>query len=465
MNLNKIKSSALNYSELLAIILLIITFIYIRFMAIYKSSTGYDFADTPSYFIFSLKEPVRMPLITLLFSQLQYFGAITILQVTLSSIAWVFLAIGIYFFSPKFQFLGLILVLSLGVTSSVVELDTLILSESLTVSFLILAIGSLIFFLRYKNFFWISTHFLFIILFSQIKQSSLYLGLLWIILFSILIFFLELDKKVRMKLTILLMPTYFVYFITVNIIGENSLHNRQVSSTLIVEKSFFSEDLRNYWFSQGFPPQALLVYSGDPTGMIPIELVRNLITVKAWEKKTEDNPSFRLLKDKPSFAFIAPVYPEYFIENYGYLNSIFPPLASGTQYAINQAFRDGRYPSEKIPWMQNWTLPSLFWWSRDFNIQKFILLFFNVNILIFALFTFRKKPILDRRSVFILFFILWLQAAIWANWLTAPYRYERYLAPYAIGLRAIFVVVLIVNLYLIQNYIKSLTKKQLDKYV
>ncbi len=464
MNFNKIKSLALNYSELLAIILLITTFIYIRFMAIYRSSTGYDFADTPSYFIFSLKEPVRMPLITLIFSQVQYFGAITILQVTLSSIAWIFLAIGIYFFSPKFKFFGLLLVLSLGVTSSVVELDTLILSESLTVSFLILAIGGLIFFLKYKNFFWISTHFIFIILFSQIKQSSLYLGLLWILLFSILIFILEFDKKIKIKLTVLLMPTFLIYFITSNIVGENSLHNRQLSNTLIIEKSFFTEDLREYWFSQGFPPQAFLTYAGMPYG-IPIEMVRELITIKAWEKNTENNPSYRLIKDRPSYALITPIYPEYFIENYGYLNSIFPPLASGTQYATNLAFRDGRYPSEKLPWMQNWTLPSLFWWSSDFNIQKFILLFLNINILIFALFTFRKNPILDKGSVFILFFILWLQAAIWANWLTAPYRYERYLAPYAIGLRAFFVAVLIVNLYLIQNYIKTLTKKHLDTSV
>jgi len=464
MNFNRIKSLALNYYEMLAIILLIITFIYIRFMAIYRSSTGYDFADTPSYFIFSLKEPVRMPLITLLFSQVQYFGAITLLQVTLSSIAWVFLAIGIYLFLPKFKFLGLLLVLSLGITSSVVELDTLILSESLTVSFLVLAIGSLIFFLKYKNFFWIYTHFVFIILFSQIKQSSLYLGLLWILLFSILILFLEFDKKIKIKLTILLMPTFLIYFITSNIVEENSLHNRQLSSTLIIEKSFFTEDLREYWFSQGFPPQAFLIYAGMPH-RIPIDMVRDLITIKAWEKNTENNPSYRLIKDRPSYAFIAPIYPEYFIENYGYLNSILPPLASGTQYAANQAFRDGRYPSEKLPWMQNWILPSLFWWSSDFHTQKFILIFLNVNFIIFALFTFRRKPIFNEVSVFILFFILWLQSAIWANWLTASYRYERYLAPYAIGLRAIFVIVLIVNLYLIQNYIKSLTKKRLDKSV
>jgi len=461
MNSNVKYLSFIKNIELLTIVTLIITFIYIRVSAVYQSSTGFDFADTPSYFIFSLKDPVRMPLITLLFSKIQYFGAITILQVILSSIAWVFLASSLYLFSPKFKFFGLLLVLSLGITSPVVELDTLILSESLTVSFLILALGSLVFYLKSKNFSWIFVHIIFILLFSQIKQSSVYLGLLWIFIFSTLIILYETDKNKKIKLAILLLPTFLIYFITLNIVGENSLHNRQLSNTLIIEKSFFTEELRDYWFGQGFPPQAFLIYAGMPYN-IPIEMVREQITVKAWEKNTEINPSYRLLKDQPTYALIAPIYPGYFIKNYGYLNSILPPLASGTQYAINQVYRDGRFPSEKLPWIENWTLPSLVWWSSEFTIQKYILLFLYINIFVFALLTFNKKPTNDSSSILLLFFVFWLHAAIWGNWLAAPYRYERYLAPYAIGLRGVSLVILLLNLYLVSLFVKSLIKKHIS---
>jgi hypothetical protein len=452
-------AETLKYVEATTILILSVAFIYTRLSAIYRSSTGFDFADSPSYFIFSLQEPVRMPLITFIFSQVQYFGGITLIQVALSSIAWIFLAFSIYLFAPRFKFFGFVLIISLGLTSPIVELDTLILSESFTVSFLIAAISSLILFLKYKSFFWLFIHIVFIVLFSQIKQSNLYLGFAWIVIFSILIFIYEFDKSTKIKLAILLFPIFSIYFITLQIVGENSLHNRQLSNTLIIEKSFFTEELRDYWFSQGFPPQAFLTYSGMPFG-IPIEMVRELITIKAWEKNTESNPSYRLLKDRPQYAIIAPVYPAYFIKNYGYLNSILPSLASGTQYAKNQAFRDGRYPSEKLPWMENWNMPTFFWWSDEFMSQKFILFILYTNILIFSIFSLYKKRQIGISAIFLLIFFLWLHAAIWGNWLTAPYRYERYLAPYAIGLRALSVAVLMLNLLLVQEYVRSLLARR-----
>lgn len=437
-----------------------ILFFLIRFNSIYREAAGYDFSDSNSYFIINFSDPVRMPLIAAIFSTLYYFGAINIFQVLVSSFAWIFLGISIFLYLKKFKLAGFILVLSLGLTTPVVELDTLILSESLTVSFLVLSIASLLLYLKYRSLPYALLHLLFMAFFSQMKQSSFYLALLWFFIFISMVYIENNNFKKNIKYSLYFAPFFLLYIFTMNIVGENSLHNRQLSSTLIIEKSFFSDELREYWFSQGFPPEAFLVYGSKPTD-IPIHMVRNLSSIRAWEMSTETNPSYRLLFDVPSFIFIAPILPRLYIDNYGYVNSIFPSLASGTNYVRNQDFRDGRYPGEKRDWISNWKLSSLFWWSNDFHLQRIILISIFLNFILFSTLTllYLKDRVKYLESSYLVIFINWLLLGVWANWLNAPYRYERYLAPSAIGLRVLFIVVLMINISLVLDIIKRTRSK------
>ena len=389
--------------EKISIALLLISFIIARFFTVYDSAPGYDFADSSSYFVFTLDEPIRMPLITFIFSKISYYGAITLLQVTLSSLAWVMLAISIYLYLPSLNFIGLLLVISLGLTTPIVELDTLLLSESLTISFLILALSYMFFYLKFKKLYLALIHIVFIFLFSQIKQSTLYLGLLWIVIFAILITIYELNKRQKFILLIFLAPILTLSFATHVLIGENTVHNRQLSSTLIIEKSFYTEELRNFWFLQGFPPEAFLVYASPPFD-IPIQMVRSLTTIKAWEKNTEPNPSYRLVREEPNFTLVAPLFPELFIENYGYLNSILPAIGSGTNYVEDQDFRDARFPEMKINWIKDWKLSKLFWWSDKFSMQKIILIFIFSNLLLFGFLSAKKSRKKSLGSLYLFIF-------------------------------------------------------------
>lgn len=421
----------------LGFLVLITSFFLARFFAVYNSAAGYDFADTSSYFLFKLDDPIRMPLITFIYSNIIYFGGITLIQSFFSSISWILLALSVYFFLPRVKWIGFMLILSLGVTTPIVELDTLLLSESFTISSLVLLIGSLLYYLKSKSIFSLLTHLFTIVLFAQFKQSSLYLALLWLGIFSIL-FFLE-KKTARDKIIYVLVFSLSVIFLLnlLKITGENLLHNRQLSSTVIIEKSFFDKDLRNYWFSQGYPPDAFLVYAGPPFD-IPIQMVRALPTVKAWENKTEPNPSLRIFLDKPLFPILAPIYPEYFISRYGYINSIFPPLASGTQYVKSQVFRDGRDIDVKSDWITEWNLPYLPWWSDEFQVQKVILILMAIVFILYALLNSKFTNLLTGSNTYLTLLTLWLLAGAWANWLTAAYKYERYLMPSSVGLRILF---------------------------
>ncbi len=459
MKLNNIKNfELLKKVEFISIAVLLTSFSLARFWTVYYAAPGYDFADTNSYFVFTLDDPIRMPLITFIFSRIEFYGAITIIQVILSSLAWVTLAISVYVYLPILKFLGLLLVLSLGLTTPVVELDTLLLSESLTISFLIFALSFMFLYLKFKKFYLAIIHLIFIVLYSQIKQSTLYLGLIWVLIFAILISIYELNKKEKFILLFFLTPLLSLFFLTHNLMGENSVHNRQLSTTLIIEKSFYSEKLRNYWFSQGFPPEAFLVYASPPFD-IPIQMVRSLTTVKAWEKNTEPNPSYRLFREKPQFALAAPLLPELFIENYGYVNSILPAIGSGTNYVENQDFRDARFPDLNLNWIENWKLSKLFWWSEDFGPQKAILIFIFFNLFIFSILSIKVVGSKVLNSPYFLMFTLWLLMGAWANWLTAAYRYERYLAPTSIGLRVISIALLIMNIFILKKFI---SRKSID---
>lgn len=460
----KIKSDILQNldSKLLINLLLTLSFVsffFARFFAVYDAGAGFDFADTPSYFVFSLNDPIRMPFLTFVFSNIKFFGAITLIQVIVGSFAWIFLSLSIYFLLPKFKYIGLLLILSLGITTPVVELDTLILSESLTITSLVLMMASLFIFLRKKSLLTAIFHILTVVIFSQMKQSSLYLAAAWLLIFLLLFLFERRTLKERVVIILISLLAFSNFFILFKITGENLVHNKQLSSTLIIEKSFYTEELREFWISQGYPAEAFLVYAGPPFD-IPINTIRNLPSLKSWEKNTESNPSYRLLKKKPLFALVAPAFPEIFIDNYGYVNSVFPSFASGTQYVINQDFRDGRYPEAKKDWITDWKLSFLFWWSNDFFLQKIILIFIFLNFLFFSMSFFRLRNETTLNFNYISLFILWLLAGAWGNWLTAAFRYERYLAPTSIGLRVMLVVILLMNLLLLKSFMSNKTPQE-----
>jgi hypothetical protein len=447
------------YFDLIFILILSLSFFIIRITTVYDNAAGYDFADTNSYFVFTLSEPIRMPLITFLFSTIKYFGAITLAHAVISSLVWIILGLSIFRFLPKFKILGFVLTLLLGVSTPVVELDTLLLSESLTLSFLVLSVATLLLYLINPKKSLLLGHVASVFLFSQMKQSTLLIGTLWLLIFLLFIYKKSFTKKVNFLNHILFFVVFCLNILAWNISSNNAIHDRQLSTTLIIEKAFFSDELRNYWLEQGFPAEAFTVYGGPPFD-IPIQSVRKLHSIKLWENNTETNPSFRLIQNRPLYALVAPVAPGVYIDNYGYINSILPALASGTDYVENQEFRDGRYPDQKTKWITNWNLPKTFFWSNNFINQKIILVALFMNLVLFMLFTLSKSRNQNDSSTALMYISLLFLSAVWANWLLTAYNYERYLIPYSVGLRIIAIVTFCLNLWMVQNYLNKKFKEK-----
>ena len=90
-------------------------------------------------------------------------------------------------------------------------------------------------------------------------------------------------------------------------------------------------------------------------------------------------------------------------------------------------------------------LPSLFWWSGDRNIQKISLILFCLVILFFYAINRPKKFIIDQNirnalSVFLIIFFV----AIWSNWhISVTYELDRYIMPWAVEIRVIFIISLL----------------------
>lgn len=441
--INKFSNWSFKKINITTLIFLCLAFFTIRLIVIFQNSAGYDFQDSDSYFKFTLSRPIRMPLITLVFSEIEYYGALSLIQVSISSLAWIALAISISKFLPSFKLLGFFLILVLGISSPVVELDSLVLSESFTLSALIFALATFFLYLNNPNTKFALTHIFFIFLFSQLKQSTLVLGSIWILVF-LLIFYLTINVSKYLVYVISLL-LLMINILIWNLVSENVIHDRQLSSTLIIEKSFFSSELREYWLNQGFPPDAYLIYGGPPFD-IPIQAVRNLHSIKSWENQTESNPSFRLIRDNPFFALLAPLFPKTYIENYGYLNSILPALASGTNYAVDQDFRDGRFPEQSSPWIYDWPLPKTIYWNESFNSQKYFLIFLFGNFILFSLIRKNYFNNFDKQRLAINLILLFFLGSIWVNWLVTAYGYTRYLMPYSVGLRVILIIVFLFNI-------------------
>ena len=175
-----------DYSRIFLVVISLL-FIIVRVLGTYRTDIGFDLFDSPSYFNPTWSYPIRMPFITYIFSYLSNFFAIVFFQTILSISGWLLLAfaISIIISNSQIKKISVILILSLGITAPVVGFDSIILSESLTISLFnyIMAL-TIIYFKRRKNYQLLLLLF-FIIFYAGIKQSSAHISMILILLILI----------------------------------------------------------------------------------------------------------------------------------------------------------------------------------------------------------------------------------------------------------------------------------------
>ena len=436
-----------------------VSLIILKFLINLRVDVGISAYDTMSYFEFSTINPVRMPQISYIFSSIQYFGAISIIQSLVSIFCWsVFiLVLNDFFHNYYVKILNLLLVYSLAISSPIMKFDLIILSESLAISLGVLLTAAFIYFVKKRtnlSYLYLSIA---IVLFGFPKQSNAFIALLLsTVFFGFTISKFRKSQRINLVLlsTVSLIITLFFYDVS----KSNNFIEQQVSMVNIIERTYDDYDKQKYWLDQGFPAIAYQVYGSAPF-RTPGEMTADTPQVKAWKQTEYSYPTEKFILGNPIFATFAPVAPQLFIHHYSFYESIFPPLASGVIESEKTIDLNSKTMNVIPNYLTKLELPRTFWWPESEYTIKFLLISIFGTIFISLLILLRNKGDYNLK-VILLFSYLFFVLGTWANWNVAlVYTLDRLLTPWAIQLRLTFIIAIIylVNLALSkQEFSKSL---------
>ena len=425
-------------------------FASIQFFVVLGLDPGFDPYDSPTYFNFTLNNPVRLPIITAIYSTLKFYDFIIIFQCLLSICSWVYCAkvMGSFLTSNKLKLSLSLLLFSLALSSPILEQHTILMSESISVSLLVFIATSLANYLKNRNQINLAILYFFLILFAGVKISNSDLVFIIIILFIFLNILIE--NKSRWLTIILgsIVPLIFTAFF-IYLGSQAKITLNLVSTTNIIERSYNDLDLKDWYLQNDFPGISYTQYV-LPQDEPPIKKVINSPQVKKWLQIKESDLVIKYLFNHPLFTIFAPLKPSLFIEGYTDFESIFPYLTMGT---INQnntnlfsninAINMSREPdylralaSNKLPF---WSTGK--WAYNLFPSIMFLLI--GVNLYMKS----KLKNNTNEKNL-ITFLLVVTFLGIWANWhFTVNYDMHRFLLPWSVLLRilTIFSLVSIVN--------------------
>ena len=433
-------------------------FAVVQFFVVLGLDPGFNPYDSPTYFNFTLINPVRLPIVTAIYSSIKIFDFIIIFQCLVSIFAWVYCAkvMESFLTNNKLKLSLSILLFSLALSSPILEQHTILMSESLSVSFLVLIVASLANFLRNRKLINVAILYLFLILFAGVKISNSYLVFITIILF---IFFNFLVENKTKWLSIALGSLVPLFFTTLFIYlgSQANITLKLVNTTNIIERSYDDLDLRRWYLQNDFPGISYTQYV-LPQDEPPIEKVINSPQVKKWLQTQESDLVIKYLIDHPLFTIFAPLKPSIFIDGYTDFESIFPYLTMGTIHQNNtnlfsnlNAINMSREPD----YLRALTSNRLPFWSTSkwayilFPTTIFLLIWLNLLMI-------RKLKDYAIEKNFISFFLIVAFLGIWSNWhFTVNYDMHRFLLPWSVLLRilAIFSLVSIVNRFSLKEKI------------
>jgi hypothetical protein len=314
----------------------------------------------------------------------------------------------------------------------------MLLSESLSISFLILSLGAYAKYLTDSSDKNLAILLIFLILFAGIKISNSYI--VFIIILIVLSFKLFSRKLVSnilqfIYLTMTLMAILFLIFL-----GEQArVTQNLVNITNIIERSFDDTDVKKWYIDKEFPSIAYTQYI-LPQDEPPIGKVISTPQVKKWMQDGGENLVLQYIFSHPFFMLFGPIKPSLFLNNYTDFESIYPHISMGT---INQnntnlfstlnGITMDRSP-DYLRALESNRLP--FWSSNKLSYGLFpglLLLLILIQLTIGL-----KKDQYSSLNTFINYSFLLAIVGIWSNWhFTLNYDMQRYLLPWSLLLRII----------------------------
>ena len=427
-----------------------LTYIYIvfgliRLLSVYRADIGFDLNDSPSYFNPSWSNPIRMPFISYIFSNLDTFSGIVVFQSLLGVLSWIFLAHAISLFNSSYsvKIISVLLILSLGITSPIVSFDPSILSESLTISVFNGIIASMILYFKSLKNVNLLILLALIIFYAGIKQSSAYIALVLIFLIVLFVFYKrESITTSRIQFILILNAVLFTIFL-IWISRQNDEINNNVEVTNIIERTYDDFGSQIWFKNRGFPSIAYQTYASPPF-QIPINATRSLPQMKAWEIYEKKFPIEQFAIKHPLFLLFAPLKPNFFIKPFTDNESVAASISRGYRQDKNVNVINLRTSNTSPFFLEQFDLPLLIWWSDNKDVQRLMLIVYSFVILLVLTIHVCQKLIFDRQFDFLIKTLLAIFfVAVWANWhISVTYELDRYLMPWAILLRIIFILCL-----------------------
>lgn len=366
----------------------------------------FDEYDSPAYFKWELYPSFRTHGITSLYYLIDNEFVICIIQAIIGSLVWIYLW---FIFQDLIKNKSLKVVFTflfylLGSSSVIIEQDSSLLSESLSLSSTLFLIGiSIKIFItskRPRNLDFIFFGFA-IIWFASTKSSNSLITPLLLVIYALS---LRLLTKINLKYGLVLGVSVIGLFFFINALSSDITKTLTTSGT-INNRLIFNEKWKDNLIKSDYPVEAIQVfqnYSKQNLGIPPDQAVVNLPQFKKWWNGGGDSYLLKFTLTNPDYAFVAPIALPLFSENLNYRKSLLSGWSQGTDR------------TEEYSGFRNSQAIRTFFWPDEPEKAYLVLAisFFMIG------FSFMIFVFLNKSREFYLFLIFILLTVIWSylNW-------------------------------------------------
>jgi hypothetical protein len=296
--------------------------------------TLYDEYDSPNYFNLSFFPSIRTHGITIFFSIIKNEAAISVFQASVGALAWLFLWRSILFQIKNIgsKFLFSILFFILASSSVVIEHDSAMMSESLSISSTVFLFGSAINLRSQTNMKSLNSIYIFsfgIIWFLSTKATN---ALLFVPLAIILVFVIYRKVSKTKFFQLFLAFSFLGTFLFVSVLSSDGTQSLTTSGT-INNRLVFVPEWKNQLIESGYPESALSIwerFSQQNLGLPPDQAVVSSPEFKEWWEKGGDSYLLKFTLKNPDYAILAPIALPIFSDNLNYKKTLLSGWSQGT---------------------------------------------------------------------------------------------------------------------------------------
>jgi hypothetical protein len=389
-----------------------VLFLICSFYFLYRTANSFfvdiifDEYDSPNYFNLSFFPSLRTHGITIFFSLIKNQFAISLFQASVGALAWIYLWISILrqIRSRNFKIFFTILFFTLASSSVVIEHDSAMMSESLSISSTVFLFGSAVNLYTSHNVKSPKQIFIFtfgIIWFMSTKATNTLLFIpLTIVLFLVLYRSLSKSNSLKTLLSFSILG-FFLFLSTLLSDGSPSLN----TSGVINNRLIYVPEWKSQLINSEYPIAALSIwekFSQENLGMPPDQAVVLMPEFRNWWENGGSSYLLRFTIRNIDYALFAPIALPVFDDDLNYKKTLLSGWSQGT---------DLTYEYSEF---KNSVLTRTFYWPDSPENAYFVLsiTFMSIGIclIFFNRFNFSKE--------FNLIFVSLVLAILWSyiNW-------------------------------------------------